>query len=496
MLDSRLIRAEPARVRAGLARRGAPADALDRTLELDTQWAARDLVAETLRLRRRRISEEIARAKTAGEPTDDLERLGLQIAEELRRARRDLARLDAERRLALLDLPNLPAPEVPEETTVLHETPPRARCGLVRRSPKGEAGSGGMTHWDLIRMLDLAQTAAGHGSPRRAREASAGRGFLIWRGQGARLLRALAAFMLDVHARDFGYEEVRCPSVATREALEGSAHLPGLEEKMYALSEPGAEAPGQPQSAVARATAGEHRRPLPRSAHSEPRAEARGETGSAVARASALFLAPRAEPHLANLFRGQVLDAGALPARFVASGPAFRREADHGGAAGRGLLRLHEFPTVEVYAFCRPQESEAELARAVEAATKILALLEVPHRRLLRGARSLSHAAAKTIDLEVWAAGAEQWLGVAALSSFTDYQARRTETRYRGADGKPRLVHTVGGAAVAIPHLVAALVENGQEADGSVRLPAALRPYMDGDRILPPKPPDAHGTKG
>jgi seryl-tRNA synthetase len=108
----------------------------------------------------------------------------------------------------------------------------------------------------------------------------------------------------------------------------------------------------------------------------------------------------------------------------------------------------------------------------------------------------LSHAAAKTIDLEVRAPASKQWLGVAALSTFTDYQARRTETRYRAADGKPRLVHTVGGAAVAIPHLVAALVENGQEADGSVRLPEALRLYMDGDRILPPKPPDAHGTKG
>ncbi len=450
MLDLRLIRAEPARVRAGLARRGAPADALDRAVELDARWAARDLVAEALRLRRRRTSEEIARAKTAGEPTDDLERLGLEIAEELRGARRDLARLDAERRLALLDLPNLPATDIPEETIILEE-------------PLSLPTGAGLAHADLVKVLDLAHTA----------EASAGRGFLIWRGQGARLLRALAAFMLDVHARDFGYEEVRCPSVATREALEGSAHLPGLEEKMYALSEPGAEAPGQPQSAVARATA----------------ENVTGGSRRRLEGGAGLFLAPRAEPHLANLFRGEILGGGVLPARFVAAGPAFRREADHGGAAGRGLLRLHEFPTVEVYAFCRPEESEAELARAVEAATKILARLEVPHRRLLRGTRSLSRAAAKTIDLEVWAAGAEQWLGVAALSSFTDYQARRTETRYRAADAKPRLVHTVGGAAVAIPHLVAALLENGQEADGSVRLPEALRPYMGGlDRLRPPEP--------
>lgn len=435
MLDWRLIRAEPARVRAGLARRGAPVDALDRALECDARWSARSLVAEALRLRRRRTSEEVARAKTAGEATGDLERLGREIAEELRSARHDLARLDAQRRLALLALPNLPASEVPEETAVLDTPPPP----LERRR---------LAHWDLLEFLHLAHTA----------DVSSGHGFLMWRGAGARLLRALAALMLDVHARQFGYEEVRCPSVATREALEGSAHLPGLEEKMYAVLAPGAD------------------------------------RSLAVAASNDLFLAPRAEPHLANLFRGQVLDAGALPARFVASGPAFRREADHGGAAGRGLLRLHEFPTVEVYTFCRPEESEAELARAVEAATKILALLEAPHRRLLRGARSLSHAAAKTIDLEVWAAGAEQWLGVAALSSFTDYQARRTETRFRAADGKPHLVHTVGGAAVAIPRLVAALVESGQETDGSVRLPEALWPYMGGlDRI---RPSDAHGTKG
>jgi len=154
MLDSRLIRAEPARGRAGLARRGAPADALDRAVELDAHWAARALVAEALRLRRRRTAEEIARAKTAGEPTADLERAGREIADELRGARRDLARLEAERRQALLLLPNLPAPEVPEETTVLEE-------------PASLPERGGMTHWDLIRMLDLAQTAAGlQGEPR------------------------------------------------------------------------------------------------------------------------------------------------------------------------------------------------------------------------------------------------------------------------------------------------------------------------------------------
>jgi len=209
-----------------------------------------------------------------------------------------------------------------------------------------------------------------------------------------------------------------------------------------------------------------------------------------------LFLAPRAEPHLANLFRGEILDAGALPARFVAAGPALRREAEHGGRRGRGLLRLHEFPTVEVYAFCRPEESEAELARAVEAADRILERLGLAHRRLLRGARRLSRAAAKTIDLEVWAPALGEWLGVAALSTFTDYQSRRTRTRFRGADGKAHLVHTVGGAAVALPHLVAAILENGQQSDGSVRLPDALGPYMAGETALVPVSGDAPGAGG
>ena len=432
MLDPALVRAEPARVRAGLARRGADPAVLDRLLQTDGRWVAKTSLADSLRTRRRRVSDQIARQRGEGADTADLEQIGREVADQMRTVERELATLRTARREALLLLPNLPAADVPEETTVLQEMPPRARCG----------SDGALPHWDIIKMLDLARPAS----------SSAGRGFLLWRGAGARLLRALEAFMLDLHTRQFACAEVRCPPLATRAALEGSAHLPGLEEKMYAVVEPGTD------------------RSLTVAARQRPD----------------LFLVPRAEPHLANLFRGEVLDAGALPARFVAAGPALRREADHGGAAGRGLLRLHEFPTVEVYAFCRPEQSEAELERAVEAATGILARLDVPHRRLLRGARHLSRAAAKTIDLEVWAAGLEQWLPVAALSSFTDYQARRTETRFRAADGKPRLVHTVGGAAVAIPHVVAAILENGQEGDGSVRLPEALWPYMDGRQALGP----------
>jgi seryl-tRNA synthetase len=305
-------------------------------------------------------------------------------------------------------------------------------------------------------------------------------------------------FMLDVHTREFGYEEIRAPALASRAQLTASAHLPLLEDKMYRVR-------AEPPAAGPEADAG----------HPEPAAEAAGHLDP---RETDFFLAPRAEPHLAGLYTGQVLDAAALPVRLVSAGPAFRRESHGGGAAGRGLLRLREFDTVELYTLAAPEQAEEELDRAVRAAETILARLEVPFRRTLRPAPALSHAAAKTIALDVWAAGQEEtfpfsgcsekgtvpvahnaheghaaakgtvpfrlsggWLAVAAISHFTDYQARRTNTRLRDAHGHTRFVHTVGGAAVALPRLIAALLENQQQADGAVRLPPALVSYFGGE---------------
>jgi seryl-tRNA synthetase len=278
---------------------------------------------------------------------------------------------------------------------------------------------------------------------------------------------------LDLHTGEHGCEEVRAPEVTTRAALTASAHLPRLEGKMYALAEttapePAASEPAADLSAVA----------------CRAKAEAAGHPAAMGPRDRNLFLAPRAEPHLANLYAGRTLAATDLPIRLVAAGPALRREASAGGKAGRGLLRLHEFDTVELYTFTRPESDAEELDRAVAAAEAVLVRLQVPHRRRLRPAPRLSHAAAKTVDLDVWAPGVGKWLTVAAISSFTDYQARRTETRFRDERGRMRLVHTIGGAAVALPHLIAAILENGQEADGSVRLPAALAPYMGGAASL------------
>jgi seryl-tRNA synthetase len=455
MLDLALLRAEPARVKAALARRGVSAEAVDAAVDLDRRWCARREVRQALRTRRRRISDEVARRRTEGPPPADAEapdlvRAGRRAARDLKAVKDAMRDLAARREAALLALPNLPGTDVPD-------TPPEPDPS----GPPWPEAFPPLPHWDLAEMLHLAQPAAGAGS-----------GFLLWRGEGARLVRGLVRFMLDVHTKKGGREEVLAPPVATRQALTASAHLPTLEGMLYEVGE----------------TSGE----------------------------KDLFLAPRAEPHLATLYAGEVLEADRLPVRLVAATTALRRAPHGGGAAGRGLLRLGAFPTVEVYSFCRPEESDAELQAAVAGAETILERLGVPHRRRVQGAAELSHAAARTVSLDVWCPGlpAEEatderggspypprdthgerggcgdppresegvargrWVEVAALSSFTDYQARRAGTAFRGADGRTRLVHTVGGAAVAVPRLLAALLETGQQADGSVRLSPALEPYV------------------
>jgi len=518
MLDLALIRAEPARVKAALARRGVAPEAVDAVTELDGRWTAHREVREALRFRRLQVSDEVARLKAdlkagpdSGADTfhaPDLVQAGREVAQELHAVDAEMADLAARRDEALLALPNLPATDVPAEAPAPEPASEPAAGAAGHPQPPGPPPwpqpFPPLAHRDLVEMLGLAQTAA-----------SAGRGFLVWRGQGARLVGGLVRFMLDVHTREGGYEEVLTPSVATRAALVGSAHLPLLEEKMYRVEGHHANHSTAPSLTVG---AGHDVFPAPSltvgASHDVFLAPS-----LTVGASHDVFLVPRAEPHLASLYAGKTLPGERLPARLVAAGPAFRRTVGgHGGGKG-GLLRLHEFPTVEVYSVCRPDQSEEELAHAVESAETILARLDLPFRRSLRPAPRLSHAAAKTVDLEVWAPGMGRWLQVAAISHFTDYQARRTNTRYRQkrghstfslaprdrkplVSGEPRpqaqspggrkkqnvpFSHTVGGAAVAVPRLVAAILENGQQADGTVRLPDALASYMETDVLRAPE---------
>ncbi|MFO8013397.1 MAG: aminoacyl--tRNA ligase-related protein, partial [Phycisphaerae bacterium] len=397
MLDLALLRAEPARVKAALARRGVSAEAVDAAVDLDRRWCARREVRETLRTRRRRISDEVARRTAEGTPegdagaeAPDLVRAGRHAARDLKAVEGAMRDLAARREAALLALPNLPGTDVPD-------APP----ALAPSGPPWPHGFPPLPHWDLLEMLHLVEPAAGAGS-----------GFLLWRAAGARLVRGLVRFMLDVHTKEGEREEVLAPPVATRQALTASAHLPTLEGLLYAVAdarsapgptgglpasepraatsfEPAAEAAGHHRPAGARAAADEDDRPLPR-----PARTAGGPARTAGERDADLFLAPRAEPHLATLHAGEVLVADRLPVRLVAAATALRRAPHGGGAAGRGLLRLGAFPTVEVYTLCRPEASDAELGHALAGAETILERLGVAHRRRVRGATELSHAGA------------------------------------------------------------------------------------------------------
>jgi seryl-tRNA synthetase len=256
------------------------------------------------------------------------------------------------------------------------------------------------------------------------------------RGLGARLIRALAALMLDLHTREHGYLEVAPPLLVNRASLTGTGQLPRFEDDLYATT------------------------------------------------ADDLFLIPTAEVPLTNIFRDEILDAATLPCGFVAHTPCWRREAGAHGKDTRGLIRLHQFDKVELVRFARPEDSAAEHERMTGHAETVLQRLGIPYRVLALASGDTGFASARTYDLEVWAAGVGTWLEASSSSLFTDFQARRANIRFRPAKGeKPRFVHTLNGSGLAFPRTMACILEHYQQPDSSVVVPEALRPYVGSDRI-------------
>ncbi len=244
--------------------------------------------------------------------------------------------------------------------------------------------------------------------------------------------------MLDVHTREHGYEEIVPPYVVNRASLVGTGQLPKFEEDLY---------------------------------RTDP---------------DDLFLIPTAEVPVTNVHRDDILDGASLPIGYTAWTPCFRREAGAHGKDTRGLIRVHQFDKVELVRFCRPEQSDAEHERMTRHATTILERLELPYRVVELSAGDTTFASARTLDLEVWAAGVGTWLEVSSSSCFTDFQARRANIRFRAdAKAKPELVHTLNASGLAFPRTIIALLENNQAADGSVRVPAALAPYFGSDRLIP-----------
>ncbi len=425
MIDVRLLRQDPAGVRASLLRRGDPGlgDGLDAILEIDRSWRA--VVAETERLKAERNAqnEEVAKRKRAKESADAL--LGqLKVSGEQVKALDAKARaLEEALQNALLRIPNLPHAAAPtggvEANRVLRSwgEPPRFEF-----APK--------PHWEIAEALGLLDLARG--------AKLAGSGFPVFTGAGARLVRALLNLMLDLHTREHGYREVAPPYLVNRATLTGTGQLPKFEEDLYAV----------------------------------PRDD--------------LFLIPTAEVPVTNLHRDEILEGAALPVATVAYTPCFRREAGAAGKDTRGLLRVHQFDKVELVRLCRPEQSDAEHELLTGHAEAVLRRLELPYRVVELATGDTGFSAARTYDLEVWAAGVGAWLECSSSSTFTDFQARRANIRFRPAPGaKPELVHTLNASGVAFARTIAALLENRQSADGTVSLPQALIPYFGADRLPP-----------
>jgi len=424
VIDLKQLRTAPDQVRAALARRGDPGvlALLDELRQLDERRRTLATQLDGLKAQRNDYAKADAQlVKQHGQ-------LPADIAGERRRHGQQIATLEAELRnietvleAKALFVPNLPLPDVPAGD---------ASATTVVRTWGTPAEAGGAPHWEIaerLGILDLKRGAKLSGS-----------GFPVFVGAGARLVRALLGFMLDLHTREHGYVECEPPFLVRREIMQGTGQLPKFEDDAY---------------------------------RTEP---------------DDLFLVPTAEVPLTNLLRDELLEGASLPRSFVAYTPCFRREAGAAGKDTRGLLRVHQFDKVELVRFCRPKDSAAEHEKLVGHAEEVLRRLELPYRVVLIPAGELGFANAKQYDLEVWAPAVGAWLEVSSASVYSDYQARRANIRFRPGPGeKPEFVHTLNASGVALPRTIAALLETRQQADGSVSVPSVLVPYLGTDRLTP-----------
>lgn len=434
MIDLAQLRREPDVVKAALGRRGVASAEVDEIVALDVEHRRLLQEAESLRAEVKELSRRVGEARRAKDlvTAEELTEMSRSIGEDEREASEATDRIAARLRELLLLIPNLPDERVPDgldENDNVEER--RWWVGMDEGAAFPTfAEHQRVPHWDVGRELGILDMESG--------AKLAGSMFPLFRGAGARLIRALTFLALDRHAD--AYEEIRPPTVALTETMMSTGHLPKSADDMYAIERDG------------------------------------------------LWMIPTAEVPLTSLRRGEILDSSALPVRLTAFTPCFRREAGAAGRDTRGLLRTHEFDKVELFAYCLPEQAEAAHADILARAEGILQALGLTYRVLTLCAGDLGTASAYTIDLEVFSPGVDRWLEVSSVSWFRDFQARRANVRYRTSDGSTAYVHTVNGSALAWGRIWAALVETNRLPDGSVRLPDALAPYFGGDVLLPVRP--------
>jgi seryl-tRNA synthetase len=421
MLDIRLIRNEPERVVESLRRRHSAID-LGELQALDKRFRETQTQLDALRAERNTASEQVGKLKkTGGDATAILADMK-KVSERLKELEAEQSSIEAQRQAFMLRLPNLLDASVPEGKDESDNVEAR-RWGTPPSfdfEPKGhhEVGEG-------VGILDFERAAK-----------LAGARFVLMRGLGARLERAVMNLMLDMHVNEHGYTEVQPPYIANEETMTANGNLPKFAEDLFHLS------------------------------------------------GTKYYLIPTAEIPLTNIYRDEILDAELLPLYFTAGTPCFRSEAGAAGRDTKGMIRVHQFDKVEMVKVVKPETSFDELEKMTANAEAVLQRLGLPYRVVLLSSGDTGNNAAKTYDLEVWFPSQDKYREISSCSNCTDYQARRGNMRYRDENGKPAFPHTLNGSGLAVGRTVAAILENYQQADGSVRVPEALRPYMGGVEVI------------
>ena len=418
MIDPKLLRSDPEAVARNLARRGFALD-VERLRALEERRKVAQVESDRLRAERNANAKAVGMAKGRGEDAGPLLARGEQITGELAAADAALTAVQNELEGWLLGLPNL-----------LHESVPEGA---------GEADNREVRRWGTPRAFEfepLDHVTIGErlgGLDFEAAARISGARFVVMRGQIARLHRALAQFMLDLHTLEHGYTEVYTPYLVQSQALLGTGQLPKFEQDLFAV---------------------------------------RGEQG--------FFLIPTAEVPVTNLVREQIVPAESLPLRFVCHTPCFRSEAGSAGKDTRGMIRNHQFDKVELVHIVRPEDSYGALETLTGHAEQVLKRLELPFRTMALCSADVGASSAKTYDLEVWLPSQQRYREISSCSNFEAFQARRMQARWRAPQGKPEPVHTLNGSGLAVGRTLVAVLENYQQSDGSVVVPSALRPYLGG----------------
>ncbi len=424
MLDIRLIREHPDLVKAGLTRLGEPVTIIDDILQLDADRRTLMQQVESLRSERNTVSKAIPRIQDAVEKQQQIERMRA-VGDQIGQIEQQLAALDEQFQKRLLEIPNLPHPDVPDgpDETANVITGQEGDLPQFTFEPK--------PHWELAEALGIIDFERG--------VKMSGSRFYVLKGAGAALQRALITFMLDLHTREHGYTEIYPPYMVRGECLVGTGNLPKFGDNLYRDVE------------------------------------------------EDLWWIPTAEVPVTNLYREEILEPDQIPQYFVAYTACFRREKMSAGRDVRGIKRGHQFDKVELVKYVYPETSDKELQRLLNDAAEVARRLKLPMRFVQMCTGDLSFTAAMKYDIELWAPGCGEWLEVSSCSNFRDFQARRANIRFRREPGaRPEFIHTLNGSGLALPRVLIAVLEHYQQPDGTVRIPDVLKPYLhNAERITP-----------